>query len=273
MNEKNFIDLLEGLPEELAREVLLNILSMGDIGFSEEQREATLFVNTYFRKIFSEFDAMKLCELCGLSVGVFPAFTSNVWAECYFTNKEPLAYIEKRSKYLTIEPNVLEDFIESDDFYNTLMKKYNITINDVVPPDEWSEFRNRLNVAINSIVSGALPIVGTEKDEQTRVKIADFVAFADKKGWELPEKFPRPNSAPLEKPTTSRDHVSKKLERLNIAADRFWRNADRDDRETHPTNAAVAAWLMKHGFSAVLADKAATIIRPEWAKTGRRPEE
>lgn len=72
---------------------------------------------------------------------------------------------------------------------------------------------------------------------------------------------------------TSRAHVSEKLEKMSQASAKFWSNADRDDRGTHPDNAMVAAWLVQQGFSPTLADKAATIIRPEWAPTGRKPEE
>ena len=71
----------------------------------------------------------------------------------------------------------------------------------------------------------------------------------------------------------SHAHVSDKLAKMNQASTKFWSNADRDDRGTHPDNATVAAWLVKGGLSPTLADKAATIIRPEWAPTGRKPEE
>jgi hypothetical protein len=71
----------------------------------------------------------------------------------------------------------------------------------------------------------------------------------------------------------SRADVSDKLAKMNHASRKFWSNADRDDRGTHPDNATVASWLVKMGFSPTLADKAATIIRPEWAPTGRKPEE
>jgi len=73
--------------------------------------------------------------------------------------------------------------------------------------------------------------------------------------------------------SAERDHVSPKLATLHAAAMRFWGNADRDDRGTHPRNADVAAWLIKHGYSSTLADKAVSIIRPEWAPSGRKPEE
>ena len=77
----------------------------------------------------------------------------------------------------------------------------------------------------------------------------------------------------LESRPATRNHVSDKLAKMNQAASKFWGNADRADRGTHPDNATVAAWLVGQGFSSTLADKAATIIRPEWAPTGRKPDE
>lgn len=70
----------------------------------------------------------------------------------------------------------------------------------------------------------------------------------------------------------SRDHVSDKLALMNQAAQRFWGNADRADRSTHTENAKVIQWLENHGFSTTLAGSAATIIRPDWAPPGRKPE-
>lgn len=78
------------------------------------------------------------------------------------------------------------------------------------------------------------------------------------------------DDAPL---PTSRAHVSDKLAILNQAAEKFWANADQDDRTTHEPNAKVVAWLIERGYSETLAKKAATIIRPQWAPTGRKPEE
>jgi hypothetical protein len=66
--------------------------------------------------------------------------------------------------------------------------------------------------------------------------------------------------------------VSNKLAYLNQASQKFWANADRDDRATHPKNVDVEAWLVVRGYSQTLAEKAATIVRPEWAETGRKPE-
>lgn len=68
-------------------------------------------------------------------------------------------------------------------------------------------------------------------------------------------------------------HVSGNLAKLNLAATKFWANADRDDRSTHPSNTDVVNWLVEHGFSKKTAEAGATIIRPEWAPSGRKPEE
>lgn len=73
--------------------------------------------------------------------------------------------------------------------------------------------------------------------------------------------------------TPDRAHVSDKLAKMNQASAKFWENADRDDRGTHPSNATVTTWLVQQGFTQTLAEKAATLIRPEWVPTGRKPEE
>ena len=80
------------------------------------------------------------------------------------------------------------------------------------------------------------------------------------------------NGKPTRTPT-DRAHVSDKLAYLNQAATKFWAKADRDERSTHTDNATIVAWLIERGYSTTLAEKAATIIRPEWAPTGRKPEE
>ncbi len=72
---------------------------------------------------------------------------------------------------------------------------------------------------------------------------------------------------------TDRTYVSDNLAILNQAAAKFWANASRDDRTTHPSKTNVVAWLLERGFSQKLADSGATIVRPEWAPTGRKAEE
>lgn len=68
-------------------------------------------------------------------------------------------------------------------------------------------------------------------------------------------------------------NVSNKLAMMNQASQKFWANADREERGTHPSNQTVTDWLVKQGFTQTLAGKATTIIRPEWARTGRKPNE
>jgi len=70
-----------------------------------------------------------------------------------------------------------------------------------------------------------------------------------------------------------RSYVSDKLATLNQAAYRFWANAAREDRASQPTNIEVEAWLVEHGYSQTLAERGATIIRPDWVPPGRKPEE
>ena len=58
---------------------------------------------------------------------------------------------------------------------------------------------------------------------------------------------------------------------LNQAYNFLWKNADLDEPDTWPANSVVAEWLTKRDkrFSQTLADKAATIIRPNAAPMGR----
>lgn len=73
--------------------------------------------------------------------------------------------------------------------------------------------------------------------------------------------------------STSGWHISKKLSTLNRAAQKFWANADPSDKNTQPTNAKVEEWLHENGYTKSLAAYAASIIRPEWASSGRKPNE
>lgn len=68
-------------------------------------------------------------------------------------------------------------------------------------------------------------------------------------------------------------NASHKLSLLNQASMRFWGNVNQLDRDTHPAKAEVIQWLENHNFSPSLAPHAASIIRPEWAPAGRKPEE
>lgn len=69
------------------------------------------------------------------------------------------------------------------------------------------------------------------------------------------------------------EHRSNELQFLIQASDKLWANADRNDRTTHPKNSIVEVWLLERGFTERLAKAGASIIRPEWAPLGRKPEE
>jgi hypothetical protein len=77
----------------------------------------------------------------------------------------------------------------------------------------------------------------------------------------------------ITKPLAShRSHASERLSLLNQASQRWWANASKNDPSTHPDKADVVAWLIERGMTESLAKHAATIIRPEWAHNGRKPD-
>lgn len=65
------------------------------------------------------------------------------------------------------------------------------------------------------------------------------------------------------------------LQYMNLAASIFWGNKDvvKEDRLTHPKTETIVAWLEERDFSPSLAKKAASLLRPEFAGTGRLPED
>lgn len=70
----------------------------------------------------------------------------------------------------------------------------------------------------------------------------------------------------------ARSYHSKQLTLCLQASDKFWQNADRSDKTTHPKNAVISQWLQRQGMKETKADDAASIIRPEWASVGKPPE-
>ncbi len=98
-------------------------------------------------------------------------------------------------------------------------------------------------------------------------------AITLKENTDTPQDAAQGKSEDSGLPVTKGEHISDKLTALNKAAQTFWANANRKDPETHPKNSDVQASLEKKGLSGSLAAKAATIIRPEWAHTGRKPSE
>lgn len=137
--------------------------------------------------------------------------------------------------------------------------------------DEFQPFSNKFRYIQKLWNSAANPAV---------TPLAYFVEWARKKEiaieWEplaIELGFVNPEHD-LSDGKTESAFKSDKLQILNQAAFRFWAKADRNDRSTHPSKKDVMAWLMEkeRGFSKKLADSASTIIRPEWAPTGKKPE-
>jgi len=106
------------------------------------------------------------------------------------------------------------------------------------------------------------------------VRLADFGAWAENMGYELRPEFPRPDVSPADATPLRDDRkgISDALVLLNRASRHWWENADKNDPCTHPKNSDVAAWLIEKGMTKSLAERAASIIRPEWAHTGRKPD-
>lgn len=63
-------------------------------------------------------------------------------------------------------------------------------------------------------------------------------------------------------------YYSDHLKILIQASGYFWANAEKSEKDTHPKNEKVVAWLVEKGFSAISAKQGATIIRPKWAAKG-----
>ncbi len=62
---------------------------------------------------------------------------------------------------------------------------------------------------------------------------------------------------------------SERLAALQQASEQFWINAHRDEKDTWPVTKDIVSWLKEKGLTQSLAESAATIIRPEWAGSGR----
>lgn len=140
------------------------------------------------------------------------------------------------------------------------------------------------------------------------VNLGKFGTFCDIKKWNIPDEFPRDESliteldaakakiADLERQL---DEVRAELEAARIdnakldqstvagtyadlpprlvsmieAYGKFWRPVDKDERDTYTETDCIEKWFTERGFSETrIAPAAATIIRPEWAKSGRPPK-
>ena len=143
------------------------------------------------------------------------------------------------------------------------------------------EFNKRLRIVIENTSVFTPESLSMSTPHDNKIKVPEFAKGALLLGIEMPDELAdmatNVNASQIVvKPPAqddSREYKSDKLRLMNQAAEIFWKNADPNDRKTHPKNSRVIAWFEDKGFSKTLAEKATTIIRPEWAGTGRIPEE
>lgn len=116
----------------------------------------------------AEMPALELGSICAMSVGLHPYFASPAWV------------------LLVAIPHF--DGTDSDEWF---------PIEDAEEGAELAkrlkEFLKRAHIACANLVPlGHLPIAaGEPSGEQTIVRVADFAAWAARRGWELPADFPR----------------------------------------------------------------------------------
>lgn len=113
------------------------------------------------------YPALSLCSLVGLSVGLHPWFSRPDWV---FHCAKP--YFEG----------------ERDPEFDEV-----ITEEDSAKVEALQRFLKRIHIAAGNLTpAGTLnPIDGIAQGEATRVNVAEFLAFAGRLSWELPEEFKR----------------------------------------------------------------------------------
>ena len=113
------------------------------------------------------YPALSLCSLVGLSVGLHPWFSRPDWV---FHCAKP--YFEGQRDSELDEPTTEDDQSRAEDL---------------------QRFLKRIHIAAGNLApAGTLnPIDGIAQGEATFVNVAEFLAFAGRLGWDLPEEFKR----------------------------------------------------------------------------------
>lgn len=96
------------------------------------------------------------------------------------------------------------------------------------------------------------------EDLEKLVKKGD-IKYQSRRNDDLPENFRAMHDA-------FENGELRDVEALLIAWGKFWKNADKTDKDTWPRKNEVTNWLIEKGLSAKNADSGATIIKPQWAK-------
>jgi hypothetical protein len=113
------------------------------------------------------YPALSLCSLVGLSVGLHPWFSRPDWV---FHCAKP--YFEGERDTELDEPATEDDQARAEDL---------------------QRFLKRIHIAAGNLApAGSLnPIDGIAQGEATFVNVVEFLAFAGRLGWVLPEEFTR----------------------------------------------------------------------------------
>jgi hypothetical protein len=158
------------------------------------------------------------------------------------------------------------------DCVNPYEEHYGITI---------SGYDEKITIACANIGDRGFPETRqSSSDEQERaiVRLDEFVSWAIFNGWNLPEECSalkvKPVAVVEEKGESPNFHpnTTDALLYLCQASQKFWTLVDPKDKSTYPQTPEIVGWLRKRGLSERLAESGATIIRPKWAPTGRKPD-
>ena len=189
-------------------------------------------------------DELKLSEAVLLMLGHDP----NLWSEEKLLNAPPSDFKAIYGLMLQDAVTVLEELVESQEFQGEYYTEYRLTTDK---DDKLKKLTDKDGLTITASIS--------DIERWIKYRNLPYELFAE--------------DADDNHLSSKREHYSNKLVTLNQAADRFWMYAERSDRDTHPLNRDIESWLVKRGFSSSLAKSAATIVRPDWAPVGRKPEE
>lgn len=113
---------------------------------------------------------------------------------------------------------------------------------------------------------------GVSLRKKSKISRDELLAVAEELNQRLPFLYLDERNAP-DLFASSHPNQSKKLLVLLLASSRFWKNADPHEKDTWPKSKDVEVWLESQGFSVNTAQAGATIIRPDWTTSGRRPKE
>lgn len=144
---------------------------------------------------------------------------------------------------------------------------------DTVFKQPTGQFDAWLTLAKSAIGSDLLrPVsLNTAYLEDSEVKLSSIATWARTIGLELPTGFVwQPEAITDVSNWPWGRHNTVLLQKLAMAADRFWKNYDSSDPSTAPTNKQVIDWLVEQGVATRTAEVIATILRVDGLPTGPR---